>query len=362
MNPYKFLLLIFVFSSLACKKSSTNPTETGTENSNPKSELSDIQAAAGINYIVILKKDKTLWLSGLGVGVSSTTFKKVGEDIKYVTAAAYDMRVIKSDDSLWGNSYNGNGQLGLGHTNGPTTFLTKMADNVLDVACGDDFTLVLKKDNTLWSCGFNSDGQLGDGSQLQRNSLVKVGEGFKRVWALRSISFALKSDNSLWMAGYFPFEPGHGFKKHMDNVKSVGGYNMSIFILKTDNTLWGTSSNRYGQLGTGNYEQAFDYLKIADNVKSVSATSQFTAIIKNDNSLWMTGDNRFGQFGDMTNTSVNSFKKIADNIKAVCAGDVNTVIIKSDDSIWTTGHNQSGQLGSGEKGQGRNTFQQVMLQ
>ena len=42
------------------------------------------------------------------------------------------------------------------------------------IAAGDEHSIVMKTDGTVWVAGYNGDGQLGDGTITDRNKFTKV--------------------------------------------------------------------------------------------------------------------------------------------------------------------------------------------
>ena len=124
-----------------------------------------------------------------------------------------------------------------------------------------------------------------------------------------------------------------------------GGYHS--MILKTDNTLWGSGHNFYGQLGDGKEDHKYVPEKIADKVLAVSLGLDHSLFIKSDNSAWAMGNNEFGQLGDGTQTKRPTPVKILKNVKAVTAGFSKSFFIKTDNTLWATGWNAYGALGDG---------------
>jgi hypothetical protein len=51
--------------------------------------------------------------------------------------------------------------------------------NEIQISAGGTHTLIVKSDNTLWACGSNMFGQLGDGTETDRNAIVKIADRCK---------------------------------------------------------------------------------------------------------------------------------------------------------------------------------------
>jgi alpha-tubulin suppressor-like RCC1 family protein/sugar lactone lactonase YvrE len=168
-------------------------------------------------------------------------------------------------------------------------------------------------------------------------------------------SFILKTDNTLWATGSNAFgQLGDGSNgnrntpvKIMTNVKTVSAGDAHTLILKKDNSLWATGINMEGELGDGTNNDKSMPVKIMDNVQAVAAGNAHSLILKTDNSLWATGYNTYGQLGDGTSNDKNTPVKIMDNVKAIAAGYYFSLILKTDNSLWATGINADGELGDG---------------
>jgi alpha-tubulin suppressor-like RCC1 family protein len=280
--------------------------------------------SCGNYHTFILKNDNTLWASGynsygqLGLGHTDDqhTFVQILEQdtpsellhrpidhIKSVSCGGNHSLILKNDNTLWGSGDNGLCQLGLGHTDHPTTFIqllqqdtpTKLLrqpiDNVKSVFCGGDHSLILKNDNTLWGSGDNRFGELGLGYTNDKHIFIQL----------------LDQDTPTKLP-----------RRPIDNIKSVSCGYFHTLILKNDNTLWGSGCNIFGQLGLGHYDNQYTFIQIMqqnnptilhvpiDNIKSVYCGSSHTIILKNDNTLWASGDNKNGQLGLLSHTNDQS--------------------------------------------------------
>lgn len=141
--------------------------------------------------------------------------------------------------------------------------------------------------------------------------------------------------------------------RHSDlGVKElIGGY-FNTFAIMKDNTLWGTGSNEFGQLGSGVVGNTDKFVRIKEmgEVQGVYTGSQHTYVWKKDGTLWATGDNSKGQLGLGDNETRDTFTKVdIDNIKQVSSGAEHVVVVKKDGTVWATGNNENCQLGTGNQ-------------
>ena len=275
-------------------------------------------------------------------------------------------------------------------------------------SAGIGHTMILKTDGTLWGFGRNSVGQLGDGTNIYRDTPVKIMEGVRSVSAGSVHTMILKTDGTLWACGSNEYgqlglrrETTKSFTpvKIMEGVRSVSaGYNHTM-IVKTDGTLWSCGENYFGQLGNGDMGIAGrDYIcsiwlptqvmedvravsagsvhtmilktdgtlwgcgiigpfgdgsryltpvQVMEDVSAVSAGVHFTMILKTDGTLWGCGHNYVGQLGDGTNISRDTLVKVMEGVRSVSAGKNHTMILKTDGTLWACGRNAVGQLGDG---------------
>jgi alpha-tubulin suppressor-like RCC1 family protein len=151
---------------------------------------------------------------------------------------------LKSDGSLWGMGYNGDGGLGDGTYNNSYIPEQIVASNVTAVAAGWAHSLFLKNDGSLWAMGANQYGQLGNGGNF--------------------------------------YDPTRPEQIVASNVTAIAaGYGHSLF-LKNDGSLWAMGYNYYGQLGDGNSNWVTNRPEqiLASNVTAVAAGGFFSRMMK----------------------------------------------------------------------------------
>ncbi|QHV97897.1 RCC1 domain-containing protein [Spirosoma endbachense] len=248
-----------------------------------------------------------------------------------------------------------------------------VASVLQEAIAGGDRSFFIKSDNSLWVAGYV--GASGNENQLYNYRQVpeRIMDDIKSVSSGYRHTFFIKTDNSLWAVGdNNKGQLGDGASnlgtirstmyKIMNDVKAVSlGWSHSL-IIKMDNSLWVTGSNDYGELGDGStYASRSTPIKIMDDVQAVAAGTNFSLVLKTDNTLWAMGDNRKLQLGsDKLPAKVTKPVQVATNVKAIAAGFSHTLVLKADNTLWAAGDNGSGQLISGIVKDGPFNLFQVM--
>jgi alpha-tubulin suppressor-like RCC1 family protein len=149
---------------------------------------------AGFRQTLAIKTDLSLWAWGrndfgqLGDGTNADKNAPVqvggARDWAAVSAGYFYTLALKTDLSLWAWGRNDDGQLGDGTNANKITPVQvgSSRDWVAPSAGGSEYsshTLALKADGSLWAWGWNREGQLGDGTNIDKNTPVQIGTGYK---------------------------------------------------------------------------------------------------------------------------------------------------------------------------------------
>lgn len=243
------------------------------------------QIVTGEDATLFLKTDKSVWACGrndyygqLGLGASvpgSVIPAFIMNDVIAISAGKSHSCAIKADQSYWAWGCNQSGQVGNGKSgyNEKEFMPLKIADNVIAVDAGWDYTMFIKSDKSLWGCGSNTVGQLGNGKS-----------GTTEIEAVPV--------------------------KITDNVYAVSAGKGHTMFIKTDFTLWACGDNTNGQFGNGTTVPSAFPIKITDNVASVSIGADYSLIIKKDGSAWAAGLNSSGQLGDGTKVNRQTWVQV----------------------------------------------------
>jgi hypothetical protein len=143
--------------------------------------------------------------------------------------------------------------------------------------------------------------------------------------------------------------------------KIVCGEHFSV-IMKSDDTVWVTGRNVFGQLGLGDEtdRNEFEQLPLKyTKANKICAGSDFLVIEKENGRVDVSGHNAFGQLGVGDNSDRNEFEELGLICpRKIACGSLFQYMENKDGEIISTGYNFHGQLGHGDQ-VNRNSFEIV---
>ena len=145
------------------------------------------------------------------------------------------------------------------------TFIPNLPSNIIQFVCGYHHSLFLDSEGNVFSVGDNVHGQLGLGHNRNQNVLNKIPNipPIKIISCVRSSSYLIDFEGNLWSFGFNNFgQLAHGDNTHINTPKIVNSLNNiqqisygscgeHFFAKSSQNQIFATGSNNYGQLGTG---------------------------------------------------------------------------------------------------------------
>lgn len=244
--------------------------------------------SCGYTHYAVLNSSKSVSFTGLNycgeLGASNSLQSSV---IKSARAGFQTSAIICEDNTLWMSGRNDFYQL-CGNEGTHSTEFIQVANNVIDVALGNGYTLFVDNDNVLWAVGRNHFGQLGDGTTTDRITPVKIMDGVARVFASSS--------------GYFSA------------------------CVTTDNALYTWGDNSVSQLGRTNKANNTVPQQILSDIVDVALGESHGLALTSDCKLYSWGSNAFSQIGEGTGSFVQP-KLMAENVKCVDAGSHTSVVL-----------------------------------
>ncbi len=197
------------------------------------------------------------------------------------------------------------------------------ADEIVQVAAGNNHSLGLKGDGTVWAWGNNQNGSLGDGTNTQSETPVRV--------------------------------------SGLTDIIAVAAGNGHSMVLKSDGTVWTWGKNDKGQLGNGmNPTNSNIPIQVSGltNIKAIAAGHNHSMALRTDGTLWIWGENGSGRLGDNTTTQRNTPVQVLKGVTtstdaymqeviAISAGKEHSVALREDGRVYTWGKAENGMLGNG---------------
>ena len=249
------------------------------------------------------------------------------------------------------------------------TPVTALASTTPMIVGGSNTTYALKSDGTVWVWGDNTYGQFGNGTMvdtyhtaqnpIQVNNLTGV--TCLTVMNSGATVFVLKSDGTVWGWGWN--QDGNLVNGNttnqatpvqingLSNVTTISAGDSSCMALESDGTVWNWGFNLYGELGIGVYTYPpvpVPPVKVSGlkNVTTILAGSCCEYAIESDGTLWAWGYVNQGTVG-YPDYAIPTLVAGLTNITDVASGQNITYALQSDGTVWAWGWGGQGQLGNG---------------
>ena len=156
----------------------------------------------------------------------------------------------------------------MGHFNHPQIKPALISDahlNIVQFVCGHHQSLFLDSEGNVFSVGYNYYGSLGLGHNRNQNVSNKIPNipSIKTISCVNASCYLIDFEGNLWSFGNNEDgQLGHGDKTNINvskviiNLKDIqqishGSYGHHFFAKNSQNQIFVTGVNDYGQLGTG---------------------------------------------------------------------------------------------------------------
>ena len=197
-----------------------------------------------------LKTDGTLWMWGVnnhgqigngeyGEGEDQViTPTKILTDVKDFSLNGWHSLALKKDGSVWAWGYN----KAIGRNSDANIPIEIINSDVIEIKAGGRHNIILKSNGDVYCFGGNEYGQIGKGYLSEYESLYKVMNEVKHIYASDGGSFALKQNGDLYRWGglYYSLNATCASTPILvaHDVKDVFTSFSYLTILKKDNSVW----------------------------------------------------------------------------------------------------------------------------
>ena len=239
-----------------------------------------VSVSCGYEHTLIITNDDNLWSWGrnefgqLCLGDTEdrsmprqTSFSNVSK----IFAGCFHSLFQNIKEEIFSCGANEEGQCGLGHFNHPQitpSLIPNVPSNIVHFVCGYGQSLFLDCEGNVFSFGNNEEGQLGLGHNTAQNELNKIPNipPIKIISCVDASCYLIDFEGNLWSFGYNGDEQlGHGDKTDINIPKlintlediqqiSYGCCGFHFLAKNSQNQIFVTGFNDYGQLGTGDTE------------------------------------------------------------------------------------------------------------
>jgi len=256
------------------------------------------------------------------LGQSSTTPRSspvlIGSNVSQAAAGSNFVLFIKLDKTLWACGNNSSGILGqLNTINRSSPVQIGSGSNWVNCAASNSAGFAINEAGQLYVWGYNQSGEWGNGVAAGYNysSPVLVGSGYSNVYASYNNSYVIKTNGSLWSAGSNSNQTlgitgsyigattfGQVYGTYSYSWTKVTPSYDHVWALQSDGSLYAWGNNLYGQLGLNS--NIGPYLSIyyqtptlvTTGVSDIGCGSYTSFMIKSSN-LYSCGNNSIGQLG-----------------------------------------------------------------
>ena len=245
--------------------------------------------SCGLEHTLIITNDDNLWSCGgnecgqLCLGDTedrsipqNTSFSNIAK----ISAGSNHSLFQNNKGEIFACGFNEAGQCGLGHFNCPQITPSLILDappNIVEFACGVAQSLFLDSEGNVYSVGDNEFGSLGLGHNTNQNILNKI--------------------------------------PNIPPIKVISCVNLSGYLIDFEGKLWSFGYNGYGQLGYGDTctnENAPKIIKTLKNIQQISCGPGCAHLFvkSSQNQIFVTGKNDYGQLGTGDTQSLSIFTEI----------------------------------------------------
>ena len=247
-----------------------------------------LSVSCGSEHTLMITNDDNLWSCGKNedgrlchgdTEARSKPQKTLFSNISKISAG-YDHSLFENNNGeIFSCGYNEVGACGLGHFNYSQitpSLIPNAPLNIFHFVCGYNQNLILDSEGNVFYVGGNAEGSLGLGHNTSQNELNKIPNipPIKIISCANSSCYLVDFEANLWSFGCNSYgQLGHGdtadknAPKIINTLKDIqqisyGCCGFHFFAKNSQNQIFGTGKNDYGQLGTGDTQSVSIFKEI----------------------------------------------------------------------------------------------------
>ena len=235
-----------------------------------------LSVSCGSSHTLMITNDDNLWSCGknnLGQLCNgdkedrSKPQKTSFSNISKISAGSCHSLFQNNKGEIFSCGFNEKGQCGLGHFNKlqiTPSLIHNAPSNIVHFVCGSFHNLFLDSEGNIFSVGNNYYGELGLGDNADQNELTKIPNipPIKIISCVALSCYLIDFEGNLWSFGFNGCgQLGHGDKTNITTPKVINtlkdiqqisyGSGYHFLAKNSQNQIFVTGYNAYGQLGTG---------------------------------------------------------------------------------------------------------------
>ena len=237
-----------------------------------------LSVSCGLYHTLIITNDSNLWSCGkndfgqlcLGKELFQSKLRQTSfSNISKISAGSRYSLFQNDKGEIFSCGYNCDGEVALGHFNHPQimpTLIPNLPPNIIQFVSGGFHNLFLDAEGKVFSVGYNFDGQLGLGHNENQNVLNQIPNipPIQFISCGSTSSYLIDFEGNLWSFGHNKIgQLGLGDVydsrnvptkiEHLIDIRQISyGCCAPHFLAKdSQNTIYVSGDNRYGQHGTG---------------------------------------------------------------------------------------------------------------
>ena len=163
------------------------------------------------------------------------------------------------------------------------SLILNLPSNIVQFVCGGNLSLFLDSEGNVYSVGANYFGELRLGHNTDQNVLNKIGNipPIRTISCARSSSYLIDFEGNLWTFGYNEYgQLGHGDTTNINAPKIVnklkdiqqiayGGNGLHFMAKNSQNQIFVTGDNAFGQLGTGDTQSVLIFKELNSQYSTI---------------------------------------------------------------------------------------------